>query len=56
MKEGSGKIRTALHFAGVARVGDTAIGRANDEEGHGGNGKESELGEHFVGGELLRIG
>jgi hypothetical protein len=56
MKESSGKIRTALHFAGVARVGDPAVGRANDEDGHSGNGEESELGEHFVGGELLRIG
>lgn len=40
------KIRTALHGSGVAGVLNVASG---DEDSHGGNGEQSELGEHFVG-------
>ena len=41
--------RTALDGSGVARVFDATIrGRgSSDEGGHGGNGEESDFGEHF---------
>jgi hypothetical protein len=44
------KKRTALDGSGVARVLDvTGGGRSSDEDGHGGNGEESDFGEHFKG-------
>ena len=48
--------RTALDRSGVARVLDATVTRgrsSSDEGGHGGNGEESDFGEHFgriVGG------
>ena len=40
--------RTALYRSSVARVIDaTRGGGSSDEGGHGSNGEESELGEHF---------
>lgn len=41
---------TALDWASVAGVVDAAIlrsGGSSDEDGHGGSGEESELGEHL---------
>ena len=42
--------RTALDGSGVARILDATISRgggSSDESSHGGNGEESDFGEHF---------